>query len=117
MSDSHDTNVYPGHDPHDVLIATMQSDVGYLKADVREIKTDIKEQGKKLDEMALNWQQFGGLTKMISDLADRLVKVENKAESHDTKIWIAYGAIFLIGVLVLPIFINVMSTYISNHLH
>ena len=94
-------------DNNEATIATMQSDVGYLKADVHEIKADIKEQGKVLDELARNWQEFGGLAKLVSDVSIRTTAVE-------TKIWIAYGGLAVMSILVIPIFINVISGYFTS---
>ncbi len=128
MSDSHDTYVTPSSDSTVASIAAIQTDVGNIKDTIKEIKDDNKIQGNVLNKLSSNFQQFGELTRLIEALNKKIQedKVENEAWKRDSekkteqlilKIWIAYGAILLVSVLVVPIFVNVMSTYITNHLH
>lgn len=101
---------------HEVAIATMQTDIGYLKSDVREIKGDIKDQGIVLDNLAKNWQEFGGLSKMMADQNVRLNAVERITRKNEIKILIASFVLSALSIIMVPVFINVVSVYIQNHI-
>lgn len=110
---------------NETAIVSLQKDMEYVKRDVSETRGKVDNIKETLDGFAVRWQEVGGMIKMIEEANSHFNDVRKDFDEHKKeqelemdsikqKIWIAYGGVLVMAVLVVPIFINVISSYFSK---
>lgn len=100
-------------------IATMKADIRSMSESFKEFKNETKDfherQSKQLDDMARQWNEVGGVVKMVADINNRMNVIEtNKKDEHKEmwqeiqnlktwRTWLAGAGAIILGLIAIGI--------------